>query len=235
MRLGVVQLEATWNDSNGVLARVERLLQRGPKTDLVLLPEAALTGYVSPSLDFDLTRFAEAHDGPTLRHVSELARRHATTLVVPSIVAADGGVYNAMTAVAADGTSPLSYRKRHPWFPETWASAGIQPPPVVEIAGVRTTIVICYDLQFVLEDAVEQLQTADLLLFPSAWVDDADTRIALLQDLARRFELWIAAANWAEGDVSIPGQGGSCIVDPAGVVVTTCGQGDARLDATVPL
>ena len=233
LRLGVLQLAATWDRPGDVLERVDAWLGAGPEADLVLLPEAALTGYVSPDLDFDLTRFAEAPGGPTAQALADLARRHATTLVAPVIRARGHARYNAMLAVGPDGREAFVYEKRHPWYPETWATAGTEPHPVVTIAGVRVTIAICFDLQFVADDASEALAAAELLLFPSAWVDEDGTRVRTLTALAQRFDLWVAGANWAPGDVAIHGQGDSCILDPTGRVVAQLGLEEGRIDALV--
>lgn len=231
MRLTVLQLEATWNRPFEVLARVDRLLADGPTTDLVLLPEAALTGYVSPHGSFDLGPLAEPAAGPVQKAVAAIAARYAVTLVAPSIRREGDHVYNAMIATAADGSEAFVYRKRHPWFPEEWASAGSAAPPRARLHGVLTTCFVCFDLQFALEDCRDELEAARLLLFPSAWVDDEDSRTPTLRELARRFDLWIGAANWAEGDVRVPGQGNSCIVAPDGRVVASRARGDARIDA----
>ena len=234
MRLCVVQLATTWGRPHAVLARVDALLASGPPTDLVLLPETALTGYASPAFDFDLTRFAEPLDGPTSRALAGLAVRYQTTLVGPLILGREGRVYNATFAVGPDGGTRFLYEKRHPWFPETWATAGSKLPPVIEVAGVRTTVAVCFDVQFVDDDPQDALDAADLLLFPSSWVDDEDSRLPLLTQLAPRFGLWIANANWAAGELRIPGQGDSCIVTAGGEIQARLATGDGRLDALIP-
>jgi predicted amidohydrolase len=116
----------------------------------------------------------------------------------------------------------------HPWFPETWATPGASPPPIVELGGVRVTIAICYDVHFLEEDAAGELAGADLLLFPSAWVEEPDLRAARLARLARRHGLTIATANWGPGDVRLPGQAGSCVIGPSGAVLARARAG--RLD-----
>ena len=187
MRVTVLELAARYAASAHVLAEVDARLARGPATDLVLLPEAALHGYVSPAGDFDLSRFAEPLDGPTARACAAVAARHRVHLVSPLVLREDAALYNAMVAFAPDGTPAFVYRKRHPWIPETWATPGPFAPPVLELGGVRVTIAICFDLHFVADDAPETLAAADLLLFPSAWVERPDTRAARLARLARRF------------------------------------------------
>src|SRR5207237_2170683 len=129
---------------------------------------------------------------------------------------AAGGACNAMIAVAPDGRLLFTYAKRHPWFVETWATPGDAPHPVVAIGDLRVTIAICFDVHFLAREAKDALAAADLLLFPSAWVEDApedETRVPILAEIARTFDVAVASANWAAGDVVAPGQGGSCILD----------------------
>ena len=228
MRVTVLELAASWGAPATVLAEIDRRLAAGPPTDLVVVPEAALHGYVSPEGDFDLTRFAEPLDGPTARACAELAAKHGTHLVASLVLAEAGALYNAMTCFGPGGEPVFVYRKRHPWLPETWATAGLQPPPLVVIAGVTVTIAVCYDLHFIPRDAARELAAADLLLFPSAWVERPDTRVPRLAMLARRFDLHIANANWARGVVEVHGQGGSCTVTPDGTATIAAALG--RLD-----
>lgn len=227
VRLTVLELPARWAESRRVLDEVDARLAAGPPTDLVLLPEAALHGYVSPQGDFDLARFAEPLDGPTAQRCAAIARAHDLHLVAPLVLREGPALYNAIVCFGAEPV--FVYRKRHPWFPETWATPGPDAPPLVEIAGRRITAAICFDVHFLAEDAAPQLTAADVLLFPSAWVEEVDSRPQLLSALARQFELHIANANWAPGVVRIPGQGGSAIYGPRGEVIAR----GSRIDVEV--
>jgi len=216
MRVTVLELPATWGHPGRALDDVDARLAAGAATDLVLLPEAALAGYVSVDRTFDLTGFAEPIDGPTACRCAALARTHAVHLIAPLVLHEDDANYNAMACFDPRGECVFVYRKRHPWFPEVWATPGMLPPPVVEICGRTVTIAICYDLHFVADDAADALTRADLLLFPSAWVERQDTRADRLAALACGFDLEIANANWGPGVVRVPGQGGSCAIDRTG-------------------
>jgi len=233
MRVTVLELPARWAAPAATLAEVDERLARAPATDLVLLPEASLTGYVSPRGDFDLSGAAEPVDGPTARALAELAVRHRVHLVGPLIEADGARCFNAMLGFAPDGARILHYRKRHPWVPETWATPGDRPYPLVEIGALTVTIATCYDLHFLAEEAAGVLGTADLLLFPSAWVERVDSRARLLRELAMRFGVAIANANWGPGDVRIPGQGGSSIVTADGRCAAVAAPGAGRADATI--
>ena len=228
MRLTVLELPATWGEPMHMLDDVAARLAAGPATDLVVLPEASLCGYVSRAGSFDLAPFAEPIDGPIARRCAALAADRELHLVAPLVLREGAAIYNAMACFDPRGEVAFVYRKRHPWFPEAWATPGPTAPPLVELGGRTITIAICYDVHFLGSDAVRELDAADLLLFPSAWVEEPDNRVSHLAGLARRFDLHVANANWAPGVVRVPGQGGSCVVGPDGAVIARATAG--RLD-----
>jgi predicted amidohydrolase len=228
MHLTILELPARWGDPVSVLGEVDAALRVDAATDLVLLPEAALHGYVSPDGDCDLAPFAETIDGPTATACGALAARHGVHVVAPLVLREGTALFNAMACFDPRGGLSFVYRKRHPWFPETWATPGAQAPPLVELCGVGVTIAICFDLHFLADEAARELAAADLLLFPSAWVEEPDLRLPRLAALASEFDLIIANANWAAGDVQLPGQAGSCIVGRNGDVLARAVAG--RLD-----
>lgn len=236
MRLTALQLPARFDAVREQLAFTEALLEAGPRTDLVLLPEAALTGYVSEEDDFDLTRFAEPLDGPTRTALAHLARRFDCLVVGPVIERTDTGLFNSILGVTPDGATLLHYRKHHPWFPETWATPGPKAGELVSWRGKTLLPAICFDVHFLSADAGPLLDAADLLLFASAWVDDADdARPALLQGLAARHSVAVLNANWGPGRPLIHGQGGSLFIDPRGQLAARLPTDTGRLDVMPPL
>lgn len=231
MRVTLLELPAAHGEVRGQLERVRRALASGPPTDLVLLPEASLTGYVSPEGDFDLARFAEPLDGDTATALSAIAAEHAVHLVGPLVEREGRHVYNAMIGFGPSRERFLHYRKRHPWVPEGWATPGEHASPLAHVHGRALTIAICFDVHFLIDEASNQLSAADVLLFPSAWVQDEDSRASMLPELARRFDVAIVNANWGAGSPRVAGQGGSMIVGRSGEVlaVATDGRADAEI------
>ena len=229
MRLTILELATRWADAGGVLDEVDARLTAGPPADLVVLPEAALHGYVSPAGEFDLARFAEPLDGPTGTRCAAIARARGVHLIAPLVLRESNALYNAIACFDPAGAPAVVDRKRHPWFPEEWATPGPDAPPVVEIAGKRVTAAICFDVHFLADDSAAQLAAADVLVFPSAWVEEVDSRPQLLSALARQFELHVANANWAPGVVRVPGQGGSCVIDPRGQLIVRAAE-SGRID-----
>lgn len=234
LRVHAVELPARFGDVEGTLEHVGRLARAlGP--DLVVLPELSLTGYVSPHGDADLSRFAEPLRGRTIVAARRIARDAGAALAVPLVLDEGHALFNATVLVGPEGEVRAVYRKRHPWFPERWATPGPEPHPVVELGGVRLTFATCYDVHFLAEEGKEALEHADVLVFPSAWVDDEGTRIPLLQGIARTFRVGVVNANWGPGEPRLPGQGDSVILDASGRVVAQVnehgGVASARLEA----
>lgn len=240
--LDVVALELPqrFGDRQGALAEIDGLLGSPALAgaELVLLPELILTGYVSPRGDSDLRRFAEPIDGESAARLAELARRHGLALAGPLVEASGGRFYNSLLVFDGDGRRVGHYRKRHPWFPERWAAPGDLGTPVLDLRGIKLTVAICFDVHFLSEDAGDALDEADLLLFPTAWVDspgEGDMRADLLPALARRHRISIVNANWGPSRPALEGQGGSRILDAQGrsVAAAPPGPGPSAVRATL--
>ncbi len=219
--VAAIQLPQRFGDPASTLAELRRVLASGllQGADLALLPEAIFSGYVSPSGDFNLRPFAETIDGPTAQALSALAQTYRMILAGPLIEAGDNEVYNSLLIFDATGERIGHYRKRHPWYPERWATPSLQSYPSIEIRGLRITAAICFDINFVGSEAASILDEADLLLFPSAWVDvpgEGDLRARLLPPLARKHHISILNANWGLSRPFVWGQGASRIIDAQG-------------------
>ncbi|MCC6333723.1 MAG: carbon-nitrogen hydrolase family protein [Myxococcales bacterium] len=230
-RVTLLELPACFDDAPGQLARVDAWLSQAPAGELVLLPELSLTGYVSPRFDFDVSRFAEPVDGPTAQALAALAKKHRCALVGPMVEVWMGRHFNALVGVDPRGERFLHYRKHHPWMPETWATKGNLPLPLLDWQGLTVTAAICFDVHFLAAEEATTLRQADLLLFSSAWVaEEEDGRTELLGALAEEFDLAIVNANWGAGSPRVTGQGRSLAVDRSGHVVAETRPGQWRLD-----
>lgn len=218
-RVTALELPARFGAPDRAVSLIRMALEDEAPGDLVLLSECALTGYVSPAMVFDPTRFAEPVDSQTLEVYRRMARDFQTHVAGPLVEAADGGFYNAMLVVAPNGRLVAHYRKRHPWMPETWAMPGTLAYPSFEIDGAVFTIAICFDVHFLEREAPATLGATDVLLFASAWVDEdeTDAREAIFARLVGRFGVSIVNANWGAGSPALQGQGGSRIVTRARV------------------
>lgn len=231
LRVGALELPYRHGDPDGMLRRLDDALAQARGLDLVVPCEALLTGYVSRRGDFDLTRFAEPLDGATVTALRALARAHGVALGAPWVERDGGRCFNSYLVVDRAGATLAHYRKRRPWFPERWATPGDLGTPGFTLGGVRVTIAVCYDIHFVSRLAGAALDAADVLLFPSSWVDDGedDLRDTLLPRVARRHGVWVVNANWGDGAPVRHGVGASRIVAPDGREVARADGGGASL------
>ncbi len=221
LRVACLEIPAAFNQAPNQLALLECSLDARSECDLIVLPEGALTGYVSPQGQFDLRQFAEPLDGTSCQTLSKLAKKHATALVGPLIEQRGGSFFNTTVGFRPNGQPLFVYRKRHPWYPETWADAGTEPLPQFDFNGWTLSCAMCFDAHFLEAESALELDAAEVLLFPSAWVDDTDSRTPLLQQLSRRFSLAIVNCNWGIGSPQLPGQGDSIILNQEGARVDT--------------
>ncbi len=215
MRVAALQIPARWDQARRTLTELADIVS--PEAfDLVVLPECSINGYVSPEGDCDVRRFAEPLLGPTFETLQTLARRWKSAVAGPLIERSEANVFNAHVVVSAAGELLAHYRKRHLWHPETTTTPGDMPYPAFAIGTHRCTLAICYDVHFLDDEASEQLEAADTLIFPSAWVDLEDSRPGLFRAIASRYNVNIVNANWGRGVPRQPGQGNAQIVDRTG-------------------
>lgn len=236
MRIAILELPARFDQLDAAISDARRLACSAP-ADLIVLPECALTGYVDPEGRSDLTALSEPADGPTLAALSDLARASGAHLAGPWIERDGARCFNAFVVLDPNGRRVAHYRKRHPWFPERWATPGDLDLPRFVVGGVRATLAICYDVHFLERESAAALRASDLLVFPSAWVDDGatDLRGPIFERLVKRTGIAIANANWGPGTPRVRGQGRSRFVGADGAVreIASAWGRSARLDVEV--
>jgi 5-aminopentanamidase len=237
-RVTALELPARFGAPDRAVSLIRMALEDEAPGDLVLLSECALTGYVSPTMVFDPTGFAEPLESHTLEIYRRIARDFDTHVAGPLVETDGGAFFNAMLVVAPSGKLVAHYRKRHPWMPEKWATPGELAYPSFDIGGAVFTLAICFDVHFLEREAPATLGATDVLLFPSAWVDEdeTDAREQIFARLVRRFGISVVNANWGVGSPSVAGQGGSRVVTGKRVHYASLSESRAwsRVDADVP-
>jgi predicted amidohydrolase len=224
-------------DMDACFQTIERALQeaRVCGAGLVVLPEAALGGYVE-SLhgdDCDPPPALEV-DGPELRRVARLAR----DLVVCIGFCENGGDgvrHNSAAVLSGDGVLGV-HRKIHlPLREDRFTTPGERIAAFDTPVG-RIGMLICYDKAFPEAARTLALDGAQVLAFMSAWPCSATNAAPRLQDDRqwRRAELWdrsraaensmiVASANQTGTFGSLRFVGGARIVEPGGDVVAATG------------
>jgi len=236
--LGIAAVAAPFSrDLEICLAEVERILDdaRARGADLVVLPEAALGGYVESLHDVDIDPPpALDPDGPELRRVAEAAGE----LVVCVGFCEDGGDgarHNSAACVSGDGLLGLHRKVHLPLQEDRFTTPGEHLCAFDTPVG-RIGMLICYDKAFPEAARTLALDGAQVLAFLSAWpcsatnaaprlVDDRQWRRSELWDRARAAEnsIIVASANQTGTFGSLRFVGGARVVEPGGDVVAWTG------------
>jgi N-carbamoylputrescine amidase len=133
--------------------------------------------YFCPSQDAKWYAAAERiPDGPTVKLMQELARKHAMVIVVPIYEEEMTGVYyNTAAVIDADGRYLGKYRKTHipqvaGFYEKFFFKPGNSGYPVFETAYCRLGVYICYDRHFPEGWRALALAGAEYIVNPSATV-----------------------------------------------------------------
>lgn len=226
-------------DMEACFRTIERAIQeaRVCGAGLVVLPEAALGGYVESlhELDCDPPPALDP-GGPELRRVAELARELVVCIGFCE-AGAGGARHNSAAVLSGDGVLGV-HRKIHlPLREDRFTTPGEQLIAFDTPAG-RIGMLICYDKAFPEAARTLALDGAQVLAFMSAWPCSRTNAAQRLQDDRqwRRAELWdrsraaensmiVASANQTGTFGSLRFVGGARVVDPGGDVAAATGTG----------
>ena len=235
MRVALVQL-ASSTDSSANRALVEsRLAGLDGSADLVVLPEGTMHDF-GPT-DHDLAAAAEALDGPFVAMLGDQARRLQATVVAGMFERTDDLPFNTVVAVAPDRSLIASYRKIHLYDSFGYResdrlSAGDIEPVVIDVDGVPTGLMTCYDLRFPEMGRALVDAGAELFVVPAAWVA-GEHKLHHWRTLltARAVEDTVAVAAAAQGGKRYTGH--SLVIDAWGSIVGEAGGDDDLVEADI--
>jgi len=171
VKVAACQIDPQFGEVDRNLERIERWVVDAAQAgaSLVVLPEAATTGYAFTSLDEALPVARRAGVvAPEL--LAGMAAKLAITIVCGTLEAEGDEIFNSALVMSPDGRR-FKYRKMHLPFLgiDRFATPGPDAPWVVEVAGLRLGVLICYDLRFPEAARICALEGADLIALPTNW------------------------------------------------------------------
>ncbi|WP_152052815.1 carbon-nitrogen hydrolase family protein [Tautonia marina] len=222
VRVAAVQMDVKLGNREGNLRAIldQIASATGAGARLVVFPECALSGYVFESRD-EAMMAAEAIDGPSLGAIASRCAERGVFAVVGMLERDGDRLFNACALVGPDGLV-ASYRKIHLPFlgVDRFVDPGDRPFEVVEAAGLRLGMHICYDGSFPESGRVMTLLGADVLVWPTNWPTRAEPTAEHFP-IVRAMEnaVYVMAANRVGTERGFPFIGRSSIVDPNGQVL----------------
>ncbi|TMD45339.1 MAG: nitrilase/cyanide hydratase and apolipoprotein N-acyltransferase, partial [Chloroflexi bacterium] len=219
-RVAAIQYEPTLGEKEKNITDLLRLTEEAAShgARLIVHPEMATTGYCWVSRE-EIAPFVEPIPGPTTERFLELAARHdcyiATSL--PEVDPTTNVYYNSMALLGPSGLIGV-YRKVHSYISEPrWARDGDLGFPVWDTPIGRLAGIICMDTEFFEASRIPALHGADVLLFPTNWLEE---KCPSNRWMARAFEngVYFIGANRYGCERGVQFSGGSCVLDPDGAI-----------------
>jgi len=184
---------------------------------------------------------AQALDGPWVRRMSELSRRHRLTLLLGSLperIEGETRVYNTSVLLGPDGATLATYRKIHlfdidlPGLEHLKESRAVRPGEALVVADTpagRIGLSICYDVRF--PELYRRLSRdgARVLAVPSAFTDRTGKdhwEILLRARAIENLAYVIAPAQAGPHGKGRASYGHAMIVDPWGAVLAQVPDGE---------
>lgn len=255
LKVALCQTDAVWERPAGTLSRLEGLVaEAAAEADLVVLPELFATGFSTRPASF-AERAAGEEDGrsagaaatqttagiggepakeqaPVLAAMRRWAARWECAVTGSVAVAAADGFRNRMYFVRPSGEVSW-YDKRHLFRPGGEAD-NYRPGHrrvVVEYAGWRLLLLVCYDLRFPVWSRCRD--DYDAIVCCAAWpASRRGVWRTLLRARAIENQCYVVAANRAGSDPGLPYSGDSALVDFRGEPLAEAGAGECILRAT---
>jgi predicted amidohydrolase len=247
VKFAAVQCSSDLGDVAGNSKKITSLVREAAKNGarFVVLPETAITGYLSqdlktnwnvPGMPLDIRfngkdpkDFAEPVPGPSTKHFCALAKELDIYLTIPllevDVTKGKPRYFNTVCLANPKGELVAHYRKLTPWpVPEqSWATAGDRGVQTFETEYGRVGLAICFDIHTILEKY--EPHRIWCLLYPIAWVDSehpAEWMFHRLPERVKPFKHHLVGANWSvDKKQSWRGYGFSVIISDEGKVVAS--------------
>jgi 5-aminopentanamidase len=234
------------NRELGLLAICEAIEQRA---DVIVLPELVTSGYMFESAE-EAAAMAITPEHEILREWGAAASTYGVIIAGGFAERGENGrTYNSAAVFDPTGLRAV-YRKLHLWDREKlWFAPGEQPPPVIDTAVGKLSVIVCYDVEFPELTRIVALAGTQLLLVPTNWplMDRPDGErpgeVVIAMGTARGNRMALACADrtgverdqpWT-GCTTIIGADGWVAAEKAGADALSIGPVTADLDLELAL
>ncbi len=237
LRIAAVQHDIVWHDREANFGRLAPKIGAAAAGDagLVLLTETFSTGF-----SFDTPGIGEPEGGPSSQFLVEQATSHDVWVggscpeIAPEAPADDQRPSNVFVLAGPDGTVHR-YRKIHPFShaeEEKYVRAGTEFV-TVDVAGVRISLFVCYDLRFA-DEFWALAHDTDVYLVVANWPQKRRLHWStLLRARAIENQAYVVGVNRVGSGGGLDYSGDSAIIDPLGEILASGAGGETVLFADV--
>ncbi len=212
---------------------VEEAAKKGAK--LIALPEMSTTGYCWYDRE-EIAPYVEPVPGPTTQKFEQIARKYECWIVVgmPEVARETNIYYNSAVLIGPDGVVGV-HRKTHNYVSEgRWAKQGDLDHRVYKTPIGNIGLLICMDITIMEAARLEGVRGADIVVSINNWVADKTPAMVWF---TRAYEngCYLMVANRAGLERGTEFNGGSCLFDPNGKLLSCSGTGTSIVYGKVEL
>src|SRR6266496_3288944 len=236
-RVAAIQYEPILGEKEKNVTALLHLVEEAAQHEarLIVLPEMVTTGYCWESRS-EIAPFVEPIPGPTTGRFQHIATSYGCFIAIslPEVDPSTEVYYNSMALIGPEGLIG-TYRKIHSYMSDSrWARDGDLGMPVWETPLGRLAALICMDAEFFESARIPALHGADVLLFPTNWLDENSPSGIWM---ARAFEngVYFIGANRYGSERGTQFSGGSCILNPDGSIQAYLDNGEGIVYGEVDL
>ncbi len=236
-RVAAIQFEPALGEKEQNIQQLLRLVEEAIEHNarLIVLPEMATTGYCWIDRA-EIAPYVEPVPGPSTDRFQQLATMYRCYIAVtlPEVDPDTQAYYNSVALLGPEGHIG-TYRKIHSYISEPrWARDGDVGMPVWDTPLGRISALICMDAMYFEAARIPALSGADVLLFPTNWLDEKSPSGSWM---ARAFEngVYFIAANRYGRERGVQFSGGSCVLNPDGSIQSYLDNGEGIVYGEVDL
>ena len=233
MKIASIQLDICWQDKQKNLLSAERFIKQAKDDacDLVVFPEMFNTGF-----SMDTVKIAENSDAKTFLTLSLLAKKYQINLIAGYAEAVNSSTQNVGLSFNRDGELLARYVKNYPFSfagEDKFYQAGNEQV-IFDLDGISCSLFICYDLRFP-ELFRKVAKNIEVVFVIANWPASRHLHWqALLQARAIENQCFVVGVNRIGKDgEGIVYDGGSCVFDPSGQLVSLANKQQEYLATTI--
>lgn len=220
MNITLFQQDIAWLTPADNWQKIEQVLLSHPETDLLVLPEMCLTGFVlAPEQEAGIPSDAEVE-----QQILERASRHQTAICGTFAVRVGNEYRNRAYFVQPDGC--ISFADKHHLFAPGGEARIYQPGQercIVQYMGIRFFLLVCYDLRFPVWARYAEGNEYDCLICMANWPQARQLAWeTLLPARAIENQCFVIGVNRCGEDPICPYLGGTRAIHPYGHIIASC-------------
>lgn len=233
LTLELAQISLVDGDITGNLKKVVAKIRDAKSTsDLIIFPETCFSGF--PTRESALS-FSQALDGVIVKTLEAEAKSKGIAVLAGICEVENGVYYNSAIFIDPKKGHIATYRKTHMWLTDQGLFTPGDRFVSFEWRGIRLGFLICFDIEFPESGRANAQLDVDLLLVANGNMDPyGETHRTAIRARAQENQFYAALVNRVGSD-SFGHQfsGGSCVVDPFGVLLCEGGRDEMSLQISI--